>query len=118
MLIETNIPIYKAQHLSFRNFMSEFAGRELLDKSTSRKTYLKRVYAGTIAKIRLVISEDRIWTSVDGTTDAKGQFVGYTIVASLNLQEPPTTFLISSVIVERTNHSTVAQVTAERYSSR
>ena len=79
------------------------------DHTTLRKTYLKKLYDDTVLRIRLSIGDERIWISIDETTDVKGQYVVNTIIVSLCPGKPSTPFLLNSEIVEATNHSTIAQ---------
>ncbi|XP_028967390.1 uncharacterized protein LOC100901375 [Galendromus occidentalis] len=76
---------------------------------TLRKTYLKKVYGATINRIRDSIGDSRIWVSMDETTDLKGQFVVNTIVGRMDASEPTKPYLLSSEVVDRTNHATIAQ---------
>ncbi|XP_028968640.1 uncharacterized protein LOC114828484 [Galendromus occidentalis] len=72
MSVETNIPLYKVQDPSFKNFMLKYCKEILPDHTTLRKHYLKKLYEGTIHRIRSAIGDKRIWVSIDETTDAKG----------------------------------------------
>ncbi|XP_003744005.1 uncharacterized protein LOC100907991 [Galendromus occidentalis] len=109
MMVESNIPLFKVQHSSFANFMQKYCKNEVPNHTTLRKTYLVKLYQETIEKIRSSIGQDRIWISIDETTDVKGQFVVNTVIGCLNAQRPSFPFLINSEIVDRTNHTTVAQ---------
>ncbi|XP_018494596.1 uncharacterized protein LOC100903026 [Galendromus occidentalis] len=109
MFVESNIPLYKVQHPSFRGFMEKYCGKVLPDHTTLRKTYLKKVYDETLLKIRASVGEHRIWVSIDETTDVKGRFVVNTVVGCLSAQHQSRAFLLNTEFVERTNHSTVAQ---------
>ncbi|XP_018496631.1 uncharacterized protein LOC100905696 [Galendromus occidentalis] len=109
MLVETNIPLYKVQDPSFKNFMLKYCKEILPDHTTLRKHYLKKLYEGTIHRIRSAIGDKRIWVSIDETTDAKGQYVVNTVIGCLTAEESSTPYLIDSEIVERTNHATTAQ---------
>lgn len=109
MMIETNIPLFKLQHPSFRNFFTEEYGQDLPNHTTLRKTSLRQLYEETILKIRVAIGDNRIWISIDETTDAKGQFVVNTVVGVLSAGAPSTPFLLGSEVVEKTSHASVAQ---------
>ncbi|XP_018497625.1 uncharacterized protein LOC108865253 [Galendromus occidentalis] len=108
MLLEANIPLYKVEHASFRNFFEKYTMKVLPHQTTLRKTYLiEKVYGATIDRIRG--GDSRIWVSMDETTDLKGQFVMNTIVGRMDASEPTKPHLLSSEVVERMNPATIAQ---------
>lgn len=108
-LVKSNIPLHKVQNKSFKDFLEKYCKEFVPDHSTLRKTYLKKLYDETIENIRRSISEDNIWVSIDETTDAKGQYVVNTVIGSLNQSKETKPYLLSSEIVEKTNHATIAQ---------
>ena len=109
MLTEVDIPFYKVQHQSFRNFMEKWTGQSTPHESTLRKNYLKGVYEATIDMIRESIGNSKIWVSIAESTDQKARFVVNTVIGRLDSSEPTTPYLLDCRIVERTNHATVAQ---------
>ncbi|XP_018497018.1 uncharacterized protein LOC100897508 [Galendromus occidentalis] len=109
MMIECNIPLYKVQNLSFRRFHAKWCNGRVPDQASLRKNYLKKLYDATITRIRDTVGENRIWVSVDETTDSRGLYVVNTIVGCLTSNEASVPMLLGTEIVERTNHATVAQ---------
>ncbi|XP_018496379.1 uncharacterized protein LOC108864709 [Galendromus occidentalis] len=94
---------------SFRTFMQKRCLADMPNHTTLRKTYLKKLFEETIHRIRCSIGDDRIWISIDETTDIEGQFVVNTIISVLNPDTPSVPFLLYSDIAERTNHISVAE---------
>mgnify|MGYP001506634713 CR=1 FL=1 len=93
--------------------MRKWCAQEVPDHTTLRKTYLRRLFEGTIETIRAAIGDDRTRVSVDETTDARGQFVRNVLVGCLKATEPSTPFLIGSEVVAATNRVTLAPATPQ-----
>ncbi|XP_018497666.1 uncharacterized protein LOC108865268 [Galendromus occidentalis] len=109
MMVESNIKLYKNQQQSFRTFMQKQCQADPPNHTTLRKTYLKKLYEGTVYKLRSSIGDNRICISIDETADVKGQFVVNTVIGVLNPETPSIPFLLNSDTVGRTHQTTVAQ---------
>ena len=62
-----------------------------------------------MAKIRDIIGDNKVWRSVDETTDAKGRQIANAIVGTLQPDKESQIFLINTQQLERTNSTTVSQ---------
>ena len=66
-----------------RNFLEKYTKQSTSDESTLRKNYLKKVYENKIEEIRMNLRNEKIWISIDETTDLRKNAIGHVIVASL-----------------------------------
>ncbi|PNF18950.1 hypothetical protein B7P43_G14910 [Cryptotermes secundus] len=69
MMVSSNIPLHKVDTPSFRNFLKKYTTHPIPTKSTLRKNYLTSCYDVTINKIRNCVGNNKIWVSIDKTTD-------------------------------------------------
>ena len=60
--------------------------------------------------VRSRIEGNKIWISIDGTTDSAGRFVANVIVCTLNADAPGDQVLLNSEELEKTNNSTIARL--------
>lgn len=109
VFVEANIPIYKINHPSLRNFLQEYTHHTVPDESTLRKTYLKDCYEENITRIRSALKNERIWISIDETTDSKGRNIVNVIVGSLKKEAATRSFLLHVDELQKTNHKTIAK---------
>ncbi|XP_003741646.1 uncharacterized protein LOC100899549 [Galendromus occidentalis] len=110
MMVQCNIPLHKAQHESFRRFLEKWSSeKKVPDPRTLRRNYLRKLYEATMERIRNTVGDNRIWVSVDETTDSRGQYVVNTVIGCLSAEEASKPMLMGCEIVERTNHATIAQ---------
>jgi len=77
MMVSSNIPLHKVDIPSFRNFLEKYTTHPIPTESTLRKNYLTSCYNDTINKIRNYVGNNKIWVSIDETTDVSGRFVVY-----------------------------------------
>jgi hypothetical protein len=75
MMVSSNIPLHKVDTPSFRNFLEKYTTHPIPTESTLRKNYLTSCYNDTINKIRNCVGNNKIWVSIDETTDVSGRFV-------------------------------------------
>lgn len=61
-------------------------------------------------QIRKYVGNNKIWVSIDESTDTDGRYVGNVIIRTLEVNKPGKTFLLNSEILEKTNHSTIVQL--------
>lgn len=62
-----------------------------------------------LQNIRDDIGDYPIWLSIDETTDSCGRYIANVVVGKLDPNEPATSHLISSKVLEQTNNSTIAR---------
>ncbi|KAL4097517.1 hypothetical protein QTP88_022289 [Uroleucon formosanum] len=87
-MLFANIPLYKIENLKFKAFLQEYTGKEIPKEATLRKGYVDDGYQDTLAKIRNCISNNKIWVSIDETTDVEGRFVANVIIGVLRTDGP------------------------------
>jgi hypothetical protein len=79
-------------------------------ESTLRKKYLASCYEDAINKIRNSVRKNKIWVSIDETSDVDGRFVAYVVVGTLKHEQPGEIFLLACEVLERVNNSSIAVV--------
>jgi len=85
MMASSNIPLHKVGAASFRKFLGKYTTHPIPTESTLRKNYLASCYEDTIDKIRNSVGKNKMWVSIDGTSDVDGRFVANVVVGTLNL---------------------------------
>jgi Protein of unknown function (DUF 659) len=108
-MLAANIPWNKLSNTSFRGFLEKYCGRVIPDESILRKKYLDGCNNSAIEEICESIGDSSIYVVVDETTDACGRYVANLLVGKLSEDEAGTPFLLTSKVLERTNHSTIAR---------
>jgi hypothetical protein len=109
-LISANIPLNKLSNLKFRQFLEKYTKNHIPDESTLRKLYVDDIYNETIEKIRTHVANNRIWVSIDETTDVEGRFIANVIIGTLEIEHSGSIFLLHSEQLEKTNFSTISKV--------
>ncbi|KAE9521523.1 hypothetical protein AGLY_018079 [Aphis glycines] len=108
-LISANIPLNKLSIVKFRQFLEKYTKNHIPDESTLRKLYVDDIYKETIEKIRSQVANNRIWVSIDETTDVKGRFIANVIIGTLEIEHSGSIFLFHSEQLEKTNFSTITR---------
>ncbi|KAL4123044.1 hypothetical protein QTP88_015276 [Uroleucon formosanum] len=72
-MLESDIPLWKLNHLSFKSFLEKYTENSVPNQLTVRKNYVSTIYENTISRIRLEIGDGPIWVSLDETTDIDGR---------------------------------------------
>jgi len=106
--VAANIPLWKLKNETFRAFLEQYTHQVIPDESTIRKRYVGDCYNETIEQIRSDICNELIWISVDETTDCEGRYIANVVVGALKSQSKP--YLLTTEVLEHTNHHTVAKV--------
>jgi hypothetical protein len=75
-----------------------------------RKNYLASCYEDTINKIRNSVGKNKIWVSIDETSDVDGRFIANVVVGTLKHEQPGEIFLLACEVLERVNNSSIAVV--------
>lgn len=108
MMVSANIPLNKVDNPHFKNFLEKYTKKSVPTESTLRKNYLSRCYEDTLNRIRHSVADNKIWISIDETMDAAGRYIGNVIIGTLHADQPGNIFLLTSEVLERTNHSSIA----------
>ena len=75
-----------------------------------RKNYLASCYEDTVNKIRNSVGKNKIWVSIDETSDVDGRFVANVVVGTLKHEHPGEIFLLACEVLERMNNPSIAVV--------
>jgi hypothetical protein len=88
MMVSSNIPLHKVEAASFRNFLEKYTTHPIPTEYTLRKNYLVSCYEDTNNKIRNNVGKNKIWVSIDETSDADCRFVANVVVGTLKHEQP------------------------------
>lgn len=108
MMMSTNILLEKINNQHFIDFLQKYTNQHVPNATTLRKNYVTTCYEEILNRIRSCVADNKIWVSMDETTDAEWRYVANVVVGVLRGDRPGEKFLISSEALERTNHSTIA----------
>ncbi|KAL4092042.1 hypothetical protein QTP88_026616 [Uroleucon formosanum] len=109
-LLSANIPLYKISNPQLKSFLEKYTSREIPSDSTLRKTYVNDIYEETMKNIREQIKGNKIWVSIDETTDSEGRYVANVIIGTLNTDAPGKTYLLTTEVLEKANNSTIVKL--------
>jgi hypothetical protein len=90
--------------------VEKYTTHPILTESTLRKNYLDSCYEDTINKIRNRVRKNKIWVSIDETSDVDGRFVANVVVGTFKHEQPGEIFLLACEVLERVNNSSIAVV--------
>ncbi|XP_049868037.1 uncharacterized protein LOC126378420 [Pectinophora gossypiella] len=114
-LILCNIPWAQVENPSFKNFFQKYMccacsnRKKLPSESILRKKYLDEIYAKKLATIHSEIVDEKIWISLDETTDFLGRYVVHFLVKPLNSTASKKVYLIACKVLENINGKTISQ---------
>ncbi|XP_055902175.1 uncharacterized protein LOC129938564 [Eupeodes corollae] len=109
--VAADIPLSKLNNPSLRKFLFEYTKEIVPDSSTLRKNYINKMYILLTDKIKSVLKDEYIWISIDETTDIQGRFVANVVAGVLSQNEDLRKKVLLNVVeLEKTNHSTIAQI--------
>lgn len=83
---------------------------DIPNESTFRKYYVNDCYNQIMDKIRITVRDKKIWMSIDETTDSNGRYVANVIIGTLEIDCPGKIMLMTSEVLEKVNHSTIAKL--------
>ncbi|KAL4119073.1 hypothetical protein QTP88_011940 [Uroleucon formosanum] len=109
-LLSANIPLYEISNPQLKSFLEKYTSREIPSDSTLRKTYVNDIYEETMKNIREQIKGNKIWVSIDETTDSEGRYVTNVIIGTLNTDAPGKTYLLTTEVLEKANNSTIVKL--------
>ena len=75
-----------------------------------RRNYLASCYEDTVNKIRNSVGKNKIWVSIDETSDVDGRFLTNVVVGTFKHEQPGEIFLLACEVLERVNNSSIAVV--------
>jgi hypothetical protein len=83
MLISANIPPNKASNKQLINFIEKYTNRSVPTGSTLRKNYLSCCYEDAVRRVRNIFGNNKIWVSIDESTDVDSRCVASVTVGTL-----------------------------------
>lgn len=110
MMIGANIPFKKLDNPHFRDFLRKYTKQHIPSESTLRKNYFPPLYQDVVNKIRKEVGDNKIYVSMDETTDVTGRFVVNVIVGTLIPNSTGKKYLLTCETIEKVNHTTMATV--------
>jgi hypothetical protein len=70
---------------------------------------LSACYEDVLRRIRCSVADNKVWVSTDETTDEDGRYVA-NVIGTLFAECPAEVFLLVSEVLDRANHSTIADL--------
>lgn len=113
-LIMCNIPWSQLNNTAFHQFFEKYLckctdkDRTLPSESLLRKVYLTKLYDKKVQEIHAAIENNKIWISVDETTNFMGRNILHLLVRPLTSNVPGKCYLLASKVLEVVNGKTVA----------
>ncbi|KAL4113960.1 hypothetical protein QTP88_017506 [Uroleucon formosanum] len=105
-----NIPVHKISNAEFRKFLEKYTLHAVPSESTLRKTYINDCYDECMSEIRQYITGNKIWVSIDETTDVEGRYIANVVVGTLLSDGPGKIFLLTTEVLEEANYSTITKL--------
>jgi hypothetical protein len=109
-MVSSNIPLHKLEAASFRKFLEKYTIHSIPTESTLRKSYVASCYEDTNNKIRNSVGKNKIWFSINETSDLDDRFVVNVVMGTLKHEQPGAIFLLACEVLERVNNSSFAVV--------
>lgn len=109
-LLDANIPLWKLENSSLKEFLQKYTKEQIPNESTLRKNYVDIVYLSVIENIREKVKEKQIWVSIDETTDALGRYVANVIIGTMDHSERCEVFLLHTEQLEAVNNTSIVQL--------
>jgi len=81
--MKANISINKISNTEFRKFLEKYILHAVPSESTLRKPYINDCYDECMSEIRQYVTGNKIWVSIDETTEMEGRYIANVIVGTL-----------------------------------
>jgi hypothetical protein len=98
-LVSDNIPFSTLNNAKLKSFLELHFGHPIPDESTLWKNYLSQCYDDTISKIRGQVHVQKIFVSIDKTTDEEHRYVANVVIGTLEIDGPGEVFLLTSEVL-------------------
>lgn len=108
-MLAADIPLEKLYNSEFHRFLEYWTQQIIPDASTLRKAYVKIVFEEKMRMIREEVGDNRIWISVDETTDVDRRLVAHAVVTPLLPDGPGKSRLLNCAVLAATNHLTIVR---------
>ena len=98
--ISANIPLNKLTNTKLHSFLEKYTHRHIPDESTLRKTYVKTIYDKCINDIRNELKNEKLWVSIDETTDSIGRHIATVLVGAMKTESPGVPYLLTCEVLD------------------
>jgi hypothetical protein len=88
--------------------MEKYTNSSVPTESTLRKNYLSSCYKDAVRRVRNIIGDNKIWVSIDESTDVDSRCVANVIVGTLFTDGTGNIFLLHSEVLDKVSHTTIA----------
>lgn len=110
-LVKSDIPLSKLNKKSFRKFLKKYTNESVPDESTLRGYCLTEMYDQTVNVIRNYVLGKKLWVSITETIDFDEHWcIANVVVGTLEVDTPGKTFLLTTEILEETNHQSICKL--------
>ena len=103
-------PVEIGKQTSQRFFLEKYTEEPIPSESSLRKNYVDSNFNIVVQKIRDEVASNKIWMSIDETTDAVGSCVANVVIGTLETGQPSQEYLLTLEVLEKPNSSTIAQL--------
>lgn len=121
-LICCNIPWSQMKNDSFKDFFQKYICgvcccncnvKKVPDESQLRKVYLDKFYKSKIASIYENVKDEKLWISIDETTDFLGRYIVHFLIKPLNKNFSDRPYLMACKMLEVVNGQTISNFVIE-----
>ena len=92
-----------------KNLFKKYTGRSLPDQSTLRKYYVRSMYDSTMKKLREKATGQKLWASIDESTDVEQRYVACFVFGILGVEgERKKCYLSNVSALSKVYHNTLA----------
>jgi hypothetical protein len=89
--------------------MEKYTNRSVPTESTLQKNYLSSCYEDAVRRVRNIIGDNKIWVSIDESTDVDSRGVANMIVGTLFADRPGNIFLLYSEVTPQSPYFSTVQ---------
>lgn len=107
--LAANVPLWKLDNPTLKNFLEENLGINIPEQSTLRKNYVPACYEEVRSKIILELDGHPFWLGIDETCDAAGRCVANILISRLNNESYHPPFLLGCIFLEDGTAGSVAR---------
>ena len=97
--ISCDIPLNNVNKEPMRILFKKFSGKSLPDQSTLRKYYVRNIYENTMKNLRGKANGQKLWVSIDESTDVEQRYVACFVFSILGVEEEKRKCYLSNVSV-------------------
>lgn len=118
-LILCNIPWQQIENPAFKSFFEKYIcckcgdSPKLPGESIIRRTYLDKFYKEKLSVIHGDVADEKLWISLDETTDFLGRYIVHFLVKPLNSDASKKTYLIACKMLEIVNGESISNFVVE-----